>query len=348
MVLGAATVASISPSAAAGPPTGIAPERRTCSTRAAPTYTVQSGDTWFDIAGSAQVGVTSLVSANAANASSPIHPGDVLCLPSGAAVSGGSTSPGAASSSGTRSTGASTTSGSCTPTNAPTYTVREGDGWYLIATKAGVSMTALLAANRATADSSLHPGREVCLPAGASPKIIEASAGTTGSFLPANAGGLDALPVQGPCWYGDTWHAGRGAGRVHEGVDVLTAPGNYVYAVVDGILWKRAWYQPGLRAGNAWWLLAADGSGTYYFYAHLAAFAPGLAVGSRVEAGEVIGFVGDTGSAAAPHLHFEIHPRGGSPVNPYPVVRSVGGCKKGAGYPQPSGWTPGIDEQPTA
>ena len=45
---------------------------------------------------------------------------------------------------------------------------------------------------------------------------------------------------------------------------------------------RAAWDQPGLRSGNAWWLTAADGSGTYYFYAHLADFAPELSVGSQV------------------------------------------------------------------
>ena len=202
----------------------------------------------------------SLVSANGATTSSTIHPGDVLCLPSGAA-----SNPSASSAAG-RPTGACPAAraapdrrrpaGRAPRRTPPTYTVRDGDGWYLIASNAGVSMSSLLAANHATADSSLHPGREVCLPAGASAAIVAASTGSAGSFLPANAAGLDALPVQGPCWYGDTWHAARGEGRLHEGVDLLTAPGNYVYAVTDGTLSKRAWDQPGLRAGNAWWLHA--------------------------------------------------------------------------------------------
>src|SRR3546814_12499600 len=66
-------------------------------------------------------------------------------------------------------------------------------------------------------------------------------------------------------------------------------------------------------------------SGTYYYYAHLSAFAEGMHDGKLVEPGEVIGFVGDTGNARGgpPHLHFQIHPDGGAPVNPSPLLKVV-------------------------
>ena len=118
----------------------------------------------------------------------------------------------------------------------------------------------------------------------------------------------------------------RGAGRRHEGVDIHGSTNQYIYAVADGTLTSRAWDQPGLRAGNAWWLTAADGSGTYWFYAHLSEFAPGLKVGSRVEAGQVIGLLGRPGNAGGMHLHFEIHPGGAAAINPDPAVRAMGGC----------------------
>jgi murein DD-endopeptidase MepM/ murein hydrolase activator NlpD len=148
---------------------------------------------------------------------------------------------------------------------------------------------------------------------------------------------LAAVPVQGPCTYTDTWGAPRSGGRRHEGVDVIAKSGQYVYAVANGRLSKQAADRPGSLSGNAWWLTTSDG--TYYFYAHLSGFAPGLKVGSQVVAGQIIGYIGMTGNAGAPHLHFEIHPGGGSAVNPTPSVRAVDACRTTAPLPQP-GETP--------
>lgn len=75
-----------------------------------------------------------------------------------------------------------------------------------------------------------------------------------------------------------------------------------------------------------------------YFCGHLADFAPELSVGSRVEAGEIIGLMGNTGNSAFPYLQFEIHPNGAGAANPDPVLRRSGGCKTGERYLQPGGW----------
>ena len=69
--------------------------------------------------------------------------------------------------------------------------------------------------------------------------------------------------------------------------------------------------------GNVVGLTGADGS--YYYYAHLSDWA---GPSREVQAGEVIGSVGHTGDTSANHLHFEIHPGGGSAINPYNTVRS--------------------------
>src|SRR5262249_25295769 len=62
------------------------------------------------------------------------------------------------------------------------------------------------------------------------------------------------------------------------------------------------------RAAHRLWL--RDGQGNEFYYAHLSAYSPAAKNGTRVKAGEVIGFVGNTGDAEGTpyHLHFEIHP----------------------------------------
>ena len=141
---------------------------------------------------------------------------------------------------------------------------------------------------------------------------------------------LAAFPMQGKCWFGDTWHDPRGGGRVHEGTDLIGAKGLAVYAVANGVITKI--YGNLALGGTALRLTAPDG--TYYFYAHLDSFAPGIGVGVPVRAGQIIGFNGSTGNAHEPHLHFEIHPGGGAAVNPYPYLKAINGCGSTALLPQ--------------
>lgn len=135
----------------------------------------------------------------------------------------------------------------------------------------------------------------------------------------AGAGFLDATivcPIQGPSAYGDSWGAPRSGGRRHQGVDMLAPTGTPLQAVIGGFATQRD-----NKLGGVTISFQGD-NGNRYYYAHLSAY-EGL--GGRVEQGDVIGYVGDTGNATGvPHLHFEIRPSGGVPVNPYPSVRSAG------------------------
>lgn len=135
---------------------------------------------------------------------------------------------------------------------------------------------------------------------------------------------LDVFPVQGQCWFGDTFQAPRGGGRTHEGVDIIAAKGNLLYAVVSGTVSKMYYDYPGALSGNG--LRIAQDNGTYFTYLHLDSFAEGIGVGTKVKAGQVIGYVGNTGNSATPHLHFEIHPNGGAAINPYPIVKQIDAC----------------------
>ena len=135
---------------------------------------------------------------------------------------------------------------------------------------------------------------------------------------------LQVFPVQGRCWFGDTWLAPRGGGRTHQGLDIIAASGKLLYAAFSGTVSKIYVDAPGSRAGNGVRIARSDG--TYITYLHMKGLAKGIRVGTRVSAGQVIGQVGNTGNSATPHLHFEIHPRGGAAINPYPIVKRIDAC----------------------
>lgn len=111
-----------------------------------------------------------------------------------------------------------------------------------------------------------------------------------------------------------------GAGA-HEGIDIGRSdgqPGHPVVACVDGVLVTQELLAG--NQGNSWALQGADGDA--YRYHHLDEFAPGLAVGSTVVRGQVLGTMGSTGNPNAPHLHFEVRRGGpiGTPVDPVPLL----------------------------
>ncbi|HKA27200.1 MAG TPA: M23 family metallopeptidase [Gaiellaceae bacterium] len=120
------------------------------------------------------------------------------------------------------------------------------------------------------------------------------------------AGGY-VFPVYGPHNFVDTFGAFRGdvPGDWHHGDDIFASLGAPVLACADGTVFSVGWNDVG---GNRLWL--RDGQGNEFYFAHLSAYSPAAKNGTRVKAGEVIGFVGNTGDAEGTpyHLHFEIHP----------------------------------------
>jgi len=124
--------------------------------------------------------------------------------------------------------------------------------------------------------------------------------------------------LERPYSYVDTWGAARSGGRSHQGTDVMAPHGARVFAIIDGVVSRES----SSTNGGIQLYLQGD-NGTEYFYAHLSGYAVGA--GTRVRAGQLVAYNGQTGNArfTAPHVHFEVHPGGGAPVNPYPYLRRV-------------------------
>ena len=124
---------------------------------------------------------------------------------------------------------------------------------------------------------------------------------------PKLTGGGYVFPVYGPSNFIDTFGAFRGdvAGNWHHGDDIFASLGAPILACADGIVFSVGWNDVG---GNRLWL--RDEQGNEFYYAHLSAFTPLAKNGRIVKAGDVLGFVGNTGDAQGTptHLHFEVHP----------------------------------------
>jgi murein DD-endopeptidase MepM/ murein hydrolase activator NlpD len=141
---------------------------------------------------------------------------------------------------------------------------------------------------------------------------------------------LRACPVGSPRAFGDGFGAPRYAGgfHLHEGVDIIAPLGTPIYAPFDGT--ARSSYNT--LGGNAVYVTGSQG---YVYNAHLSAYSANS--NGPVHAGEVIGYVGNTGDAqgGVTHDHFEWHPNVipsnwpksaygysviGTAVNPYPLL----------------------------
>ncbi len=127
--------------------------------------------------------------------------------------------------------------------------------------------------------------------------------------------GRYACPVGPTHAFRDTWGAPRSGGRTHKGTDIFAPYGAPAYAVTDGVVTRTS---SSTNGGLGLYLRGNDGN--EYYYAHMSRFTS--SPGQRVSAGQEVAKVGDTGNArgTSPHIHFEIHPGGGYPVNPYPYV----------------------------
>jgi LysM repeat protein len=298
-------------------------------------YVVRAGDTLGAIAKKAGASVASLVQANGLRDADVIRIGQRLTIP-GADAGGGAAGP------------------------PGTYTVRRGDTLATIAARTGVPAAVIAAANGLVGptlyngvrlrlapltgpDGKVLHGPDVragtgvhVVQKGETLGAIAARAGTSvaaivranglrsanyiriGQRLALPGAGTWRCPVVGTYRYVNDWGFPREGGRAHEGIDILADRGTPVVAPVAGVVTQKV----GTRGGRQATLEGDDGF--VYINSHLNSFAKA----GRVSPGDLIGRIGTSGDAVGgpPHLHFEIHPLGIGPINPYPTIKAVCGA----------------------
>jgi len=144
--------------------------------------------------------------------------------------------------------------------------------------------------------------------------------GNGGGSSNGGAGGNGNLfcPVKN-FYYGDGLGAPRPGGRSHAGLDLMGNRGEPIYAIDSGTV-TRSGYQ-----SNGSLILDITGPRGMYFYGHFDKILVGY--GESVKAGQLIGYMGDTGSPGAVHLHLEVRPNGwsGGYEDPVPLIKSLCG-----------------------
>jgi murein DD-endopeptidase MepM/ murein hydrolase activator NlpD len=137
------------------------------------------------------------------------------------------------------------------------------------------------------------------------PNTVGPLVGVPQLVTPPLGAGTYVFPVYGVSSYVDTYGTDRPDVNYHHGDDIFGELGQPLLAVADGTVFSIGWNRLG---GNRLWL--RDHQGNLFYYAHLAAFSISTRNGAHVNAGEVIGFMGNTGDAegTSTHLHFEVHP----------------------------------------
>ncbi|MCC5995777.1 MAG: peptidoglycan DD-metalloendopeptidase family protein [Oceanicaulis sp.] len=124
---------------------------------------------------------------------------------------------------------------------------------------------------------------------------------------------LMRMPVNGArisSSFGMRFHPIHQVNRPHNGTDFAAPRGTPIMAAGNGVVERANWF-----GGYGNYVRIRHANGYQTVYAHLQGFARGIRAGSRVSQGQVIGYVGCTGSCTGPHLHYEVHANG-RPLNP--------------------------------
>ncbi|MGH9123440.1 MAG: M23 family metallopeptidase [Acidimicrobiales bacterium] len=130
--------------------------------------------------------------------------------------------------------------------------------------------------------------------------------------------GMGQFPIAGQASWTDDWLEFRAtpSPHNHEGIDLDAAMGTPIRSPIAGTLA----YNDTDPDGYGMTAIVTGPDKTYYLLAHMSATVKTLSTGSAVTEGEVVGFIGATGDATGPHLHFEIHPNGGAGIDGKPIL----------------------------
>jgi murein DD-endopeptidase MepM/ murein hydrolase activator NlpD len=147
----------------------------------------------------------------------------------------------------------------------------------------------------------------------ASASRVTQARGMTGTFGPRIGPGVSIpsrVPVEGRLTseFGMREHPVLGGRRMHTGVDLASPVGTPVRATADGVVGKADWF-----GGYGLYVALEHGGAIETRYGHMSRL--NVAAGQQVHKGDIIGFVGATGQATGPHLHYEVRVNG-IPVNP--------------------------------
>jgi murein DD-endopeptidase MepM/ murein hydrolase activator NlpD len=104
-----------------------------------------------------------------------------------------------------------------------------------------------------------------------------------------------------------------GYSKMHQGMDFAAPQGTPIYAAGGGTITTAGWSNV-----YGWYIKIRHVNHYETLYGHMVSFRSGLRRGSRVEQGQIIGYVGSTGMSTGPHCHYEVHYYG-EPINPSTV-----------------------------
>lgn len=198
---------------------------------------------------------------------------------------------------------------------APVITVDAGDSLWEIARRYDTTVAALMAAN-GLSGSTLRPGQSLrIVNERATGSPATAADPADASAAPGDATATEMLwPLQGPITSRFGWRAlSIGGTNSHYGIDIDGVTGDPIVSATPGVVTFSGWM------GGFGQLVIIEHEGVEYYYAHTSERL--VNEGQRVAGGDLIARVGTTGRVTGSHLHFEVRVDG-SPIDPLPLLEA--------------------------